>query len=76
MNFKMILTVVFVLFAQMVCAARLGGKGNMRGILTRFSGLSPRQMILGWYQKMSGFIFSSRGASPISAISIPRRITR
>ena len=46
MNFKLILTIIFVLFAQMVCAARLGGKGNMRGILTRFSGLSPRQMIL------------------------------
>ena len=46
MNFKMILTIIFVFFAQTVCAAWLGGKGNMRGLLTRSSGLSPRQMIL------------------------------
>ena len=30
----------------------------------------------GWGPKESGFIFSSRGPSPISAISIPRRTTR
>ena len=29
-----------------------------------------------WGEKRSGFIFSSRGPSPISAISIPRRTTR
>ena len=29
-----------------------------------------------WDEKRSGFIFSSRGPSPISAISIPRRTTR
>ena len=53
MNFKNILTIIFVIFGQIACAsprraqpARLGGKGNMRGLYARSSGLSPRQMVM------------------------------
>ena len=46
MNFKMIFTIIFLIVITSSSAARLGGKGNMRGMLTRASGLSSRQMIL------------------------------
>ena len=46
MNFKLIITAIFLLFITASSAARLGFKGNMRGLLTRASGLSPRQMMM------------------------------
>ena len=46
MNFKMIFTIIFLISITSSSAARLGGKGNMRGMLTRASGLSPQKMIL------------------------------
>ena len=46
MNFKMILTIIFLIFVTASAGARLGGRGNMRGLLTQSSGLSPRQMMM------------------------------
>ena len=46
MNFKMILTMILLICVTVSTAARLGGKGNMRGLLARSSGLSPRQMTM------------------------------
>ena len=54
------------------------GKSSKSGSEQMLSSKNELKLIhvRGWYQKMSGFIFSSRGASPISAISIPWRTTR
>ena len=46
MNFKMILTMILLICVTVSTAARLGGKGNMRGLLARSSGLSSRQMTI------------------------------
>ena len=46
MNFKVILAIILAIFVTTNNAARLGGKGNMRGVATKFSGLSPKQMKL------------------------------
>lgn len=41
------LHVIIFTFSFIICdAARLGGKGNMRGVVTQYSGLSPKQMML------------------------------
>ena len=42
----MILSIILVVMATLSTASRLGFNGNMRGLLDRASGLSPRQMIL------------------------------
>ena len=42
----MILTMIVLICVTVSTAARLGGKGNMRGLLARSSGLSPRQMTM------------------------------
>ena len=44
MNFQMFYSVVFIIFLAQCNAVRLGGKGNLRGLLTRASVLLPRQM--------------------------------
>ena len=46
MNFKMIATLMFLICTTCSSAARLGKGGNMRGLLTQSSGLSPRQMMI------------------------------
>ena len=42
----MILSIILVVMATFSTASRLDFNGNMRGLLDRSSGLSPRQMIL------------------------------
>ena len=46
MKFQIILAIILTLFVAANNAARLGGKGNMRGVATKFSSLSPRQVML------------------------------
>ena len=46
MKFQIILAIILTLFVAANNAARLGGKGNMRGVATRFSSLSPRQVMM------------------------------
>ena len=46
MNIFSLLFAVFSVFSNAVMSARLGGKGNMRGVVTRYSGLSPREAAL------------------------------
>ena len=46
MKFQIILAFILTIFVAVSNAARLGGKGNMRGVATKFSSLSPRQIIL------------------------------
>ena len=46
LNMKMISLILQLIVASTAfgSGAKLGGKGNMRGVRTRFSGLSPRQV--------------------------------
>ena len=46
MKFQIILAIILTLFVAANNAARLGGKGNMRGVATKFSSLSPRQVMM------------------------------
>ena len=46
MNIFSLLFAVFSVSSNAVMSARLGGKGNMRGVVTRYSGLSPREAAL------------------------------
>ena len=47
MKFQIFLTIHCILASLFVAAAAsVGGRGNMRGLATKFSGYSPRQMII------------------------------
>ena len=46
MNIQIIFAIIFEIFITSSNASRLGGKGNMRGVATKFSSLSPKQMKL------------------------------
>ena len=46
MKFQIILAVILAIFVAVSNATRLGGKGNMRGVATKFSSMSPRQVML------------------------------
>ena len=46
MKFQIILAIILAIFVAASNAGRLGGKGNMRGVATRFSSMSPRQVML------------------------------
>ena len=46
MNIQIFLSIIFAIFITTSNVLRLGGKGNMRGIATKFSSLSPKQMKL------------------------------
>ena len=46
MKFQIILAIILAIFVAASNAARLGGKGNMRGVATKFSSLSPRQVMM------------------------------
>jgi len=45
MKFQRILTIIFTVFVVTKCD-RLGGKGNTRGVVTKYAGLSPKQIML------------------------------
>ena len=44
--FQIIFTVCLILCSVTAHASRLGGKGNMRGTITKYSGLTPRQILM------------------------------
>ena len=48
MKFQIFLTIHCILASLFVAAAAasIGGRGNIRGLATKFSGYSPRQMII------------------------------
>ena len=48
MKFQIFLAMqcILIAFSVAAAAAGIGGKGNMRGLATKFSGYSPRQMII------------------------------
>ena len=49
MKFQIFLAIHCIIASLLVAAAAaagIGGKGNMRGLATKFSGYSPRQMII------------------------------
>ena len=46
MNIFSLLFVINFASSSFVSAARLGERGNMRGTVTRYSGLSPREAVL------------------------------
>ena len=46
MKLQIILAIILSLLVSISNASRAAGKGNMRGVATKFSSLSPKQMIL------------------------------
>ena len=46
MKLQIILAIILALSVSISNASRVAGKGNMRGVATKFSSLSPKQMIL------------------------------
>ena len=46
MKFQIILAIILAIFVAASNAGRLGGKGNMRSVATKFSSMSPRQVML------------------------------
>ena len=46
MNIVVLLFAIICALSNFVFAGRLGGKGNMRGVRTRFSGLTPHEAAL------------------------------
>ena len=46
MKLEIIFVIILAVFVTASNASRFGGKGNLRGVATKFSSLSPQQMIL------------------------------
>ena len=46
MKLEIIFAIILSVFVTASNASRFGGKGNLRGVATKFSSLSPQQMIL------------------------------
>ena len=46
MKLQIIFAIILAFFVSISNASRVTGKGNMRGVATKFSSLSPKEMLL------------------------------